>query len=71
MKLRLLSLALACSLVGGVCILIGHAQQRGGATQGPARLGFSRGTAHLPAELRNMPWHSGDSDGRQEGSVDR
>jgi polyvinyl alcohol dehydrogenase (cytochrome) len=40
MKLRNLSLAIACSLVGALCLLVVQAQQRGGAPQGPARLGF-------------------------------
>ena len=40
MKTRIVNLALACSLIGGFSLLLVHAQQRGGAAQGPPRLGF-------------------------------
>jgi len=40
MKARVWSLAFACLSIGGFSLLMIHAQQRGGAAQGPPRLGF-------------------------------
>ena len=40
MKTRVLTLGFACLLIGGFSLVLVQAQQRGGAAQGPPRLGF-------------------------------